>query len=160
MPSATLVIVSVEKQEKSYRITAKGSTGDWTFRAKHEIGQGLSAGMTVGIQYSISEFTGRDGAAKCKWIDSWVEPASALERAQPVGQVGSHNGADPAKVRAFSNRPRTTTEAENIFVTGIVGRSMGSGQFRVDQISELTVAARRAWRGEGSVAGLKEEEFE
>ncbi len=149
MPSATLEIVSVEKQEKSYRITARGPTGDWTFRAKHDKGQGLRAEMVVYLTYSINEFKGE----KYKWIDSWIQAEGTIAPTSPKATVDRAPWSQ-------ANKPKSTIEAENIFVTGIVGRSMQSGQFRIDQIPELLETARRAWRGEGSVSGLKEEEFE
>ncbi len=42
--------------------------------------------------------------------------------------------------------PRASDTAEEIFVTGIVGRAMGSGQFSVTDIALLAKAATQAWR--------------
>ena len=40
---------------------------------------------------------------------------------------------------------KTDTQRMDIFVTGVVGRSMGSGHFSVEKISELTKNAVRAF---------------
>lgn len=40
----------------------------------------------------------------------------------------------------------THDTAEEIFVTGVVGRAMGSGKFGVEDIEGLTKAAMNAWR--------------
>lgn len=60
-----------------------------------------------------------------------------------TGQAGPVQGGDrPAPTP--QNVPRTD-ESENIFVTGIVGRAMGSGNFTAEDIGPLTKAATQAW---------------
>ena len=43
-------------------------------------------------------------------------------------------------------KPKEDETAEQIFITGIVGRAMGSGSFVIEQIPELTRVAAYAWR--------------
>ena len=37
------------------------------------------------------------------------------------------------------------SEAEIIFITGVVGRAMGSGKFAFDQVTMLALEAKKAW---------------
>jgi hypothetical protein len=67
------------------------------------------------------------------------------------GKAPTNSGATPSKV---SNITRETTsdstdrvsqQRKDIYVTGIVGRSMGSGHFSVDEIDQLTENAVKAF---------------
>lgn len=60
----------------------------------------------------------------------------------------------PAQRMPVSNAqaPIVSNQAEEIFITGIVGRAMGSGQFDIEDISALTLAAANAWRNRNGVA--------
>lgn len=66
-------------------------------------------------------------------------------------------GTAPAQ-RGPTPQPMSQTmpqgnQAEEIFVTGIVGRAMGSGQFQIEDIVSLTQAATQAWRSRnGNIA--------
>lgn len=53
----------------------------------------------------------------------------------------AQQGADTA--RAYS--PAPSKDGLSIFVTGVVGRAMGSGNFKADEIRELTASARGAF---------------
>lgn len=64
-------------------------------------------------------------------------PSPAAQAPLPAQAAAAQYAARPT--------PPADPQALNIFVTGIVGRSMGSGKFSPDQIYELTVAAREAY---------------
>ena len=53
------------------------------------------------------------------------------------------NGASNTTSMPFNNK--NETQRMDIFVTGVVGRSMGSGHFSVEDISDLTKNAVRAF---------------
>lgn len=57
-----------------------------------------------------------------------------LAQSSPQAQARASNGVAP-----------NDTERQ-IFVTGVVGRAMGSGQFGVTDIKALTLAANAAWQ--------------
>lgn len=63
--------------------------------------------------------------------------------------VGKPNGAAP-------NGARNADSARDIFVTGVVGRAMGSGKFGMDEIGLLTAKAVATW--EAHLAPKKVEE--
>lgn len=69
----------------------------------------------------------------------WAPPPSA---APPQGVTQPLPNIMPPN----ADRPNGDHVAEEIFVTGIVGRSMGSGQFSVHDIALLAKAATQAWR--------------
>ena len=55
-------------------------------------------------------------------------------------------GGQPTNPMPFSNgMNKNDTQRMDIFVTGVVGRSMGSGHFSVQDISELTKNAKKAF---------------
>lgn len=60
--------------------------------------------------------------------------------------------SEPAPQGETSSAPRNDTSKE-IFVTGVVGRAMGSGQFGLNDVKGLTAAAKGAWESvmEGEV---------
>ena len=53
------------------------------------------------------------------------------------------NGQTPIPQARFGGK--SDTERKDMFVTGIVGRSMGSGHFSIDEINKLTQNAVRAF---------------
>jgi hypothetical protein len=63
----------------------------------------------------------------------------------PIG-VQRNTGFQPRVVQnPPALAPRTTDQEKMIFVTGVVGRSMGSGKFAASEIPVLTQAALIAW---------------
>ena len=60
---------------------------------------------------------------------------------QSVGQVAQNIVPRPP----MNGMNKSDTQRLDIFVTGVVGRSMGSGHFSVNQIQELTKNAVRAF---------------
>ena len=67
------------------------------------------------------------------------------------GQAPTNSGASPSKVNnitretASDSTDRVAQQRKDIYVTGIVGRSMGSGHFSVDEIDQLTRNAVKAF---------------
>ena len=68
-------------------------------------------------------------------------PPYAPQPPQPVPQA--NNSFTPKPATGGFNK--TDTQRLDIFVTGVVGRSMGSGHFSVSDIEELTKNAVRAF---------------
>ena len=60
------------------------------------------------------------------------------EQAQQEDQYMQSVPVQTAPVQATNGFSKNDTQRLDIFVTGIVGRSMGSGQFSVHDIAELT----------------------
>ena len=75
-------------------------------------------GKTVAVQYEEREYNGR----------TYKNIKGCMGAAQPAA-----NGT-------------SSSNAEDIFVTGVVGRAMGSGQFGLSDIKALTLAAVEAYR--------------
>lgn len=63
---------------------------------------------------------------------------------QPIG--GGMTQAGQAAPPVQRQTPVGDTKAEEMFVMGVVGRAMGSGQFAVTDIGLLAKAATQAWR--------------
>ena len=68
-------------------------------------------------------------------------PQYAPQSTQPVPQA--NNTYTPKPPNGGMNK--SDTQRLDIFVTGVVGRSMGSGHFSVNDIEELTKNAVRAF---------------
>ena len=81
-------------------------------------------------------------------IGGYNATSIANDNMQQVGQAAPHVGTGQAPPPAApNNRPLAQSDqAEDIFVTGIVGRALGSGQFGTTDIDALTKAAVQAWR--------------
>ena len=60
---------------------------------------------------------------------------------QPIGNVVNNIAPQPTN----NGMSKSDTQRLDIFVTGVVGRSMGSGHFSVHDIEELTKNAVRAF---------------
>lgn len=86
----------------------------------------LAEGVTYDIEYSTREYNGKNYHTIQK-ASSKVTPA-----------VVQSNGHAPAP-------PRAANDSRLIFITGIVGRAMGSGSFTSQDIKLLTLAAAEAW---------------
>jgi len=80
-----------------------------------------------------------------KDVEVIKNPDGHNDAPQPIGNV-IENVAPTAPQNNFSNgMSKTDTQRMDIFVTGVVGRSMGSGHFSVQDIGELTSNAVRAF---------------
>lgn len=83
--------------------------------------------------------------------DGWMEGAAGqisalagvVPSATPNMPVQAPQGVPQAQV---APAPTQDHKAEEIFVTGIVGRAMGSGIFNLSDIAPLAKAAGIAWR--------------
>jgi hypothetical protein len=72
-------------------------------------------------------------------------PQPVMQPAQNFQQAGAN------VYQQDTNRPsqadnKADTKSEDMFVMGVVGRAMGSGQFIVNDVELLTKAAVRAWQ--------------
>ena len=72
---------------------------------------------------------------------SYQQPQYAPQPPQPMPQA--NNTYTPKPPNGSMNK--SDTQRLDIFVTGVVGRSMGSGHFSVNDIEELTKNAVRAF---------------
>lgn len=88
---------------------------------------GVSPGDVVNLEPQPANFGGTD--------------VMTVKKGTRVERIGS-GGSAPA--------PKVQSQAEEIFVTGVVGRAMGSGKFGAGDILSLTTqaaAAYQAWKG-------------
>ena len=87
----------------------------------------FSPGKPITVEYETMKF--RDGT----------------ERPKITGVVhGTTNGSAPAQEAPRGNGHQPN-QGREIFITGVVGRAMGSGKFGADDIYPLAVAALTAW---------------
>ena len=61
------------------------------------------------------------------------------------GAISQINGDKPAPQTNVSFGDKSQQARQDMFVTGVVGRSMGSGHFSVDEIDKLTQNAVKAF---------------
>lgn len=98
---------------------------------------GFTAGTTVDVPTEVQ-----------KWGANMVNVVSGAARAST--EQNPWNKAQPPKPQASAPAPAATPSRIDqkdalIFVTGVVGRAMGSGQFKSGDISDLTHEALKAW---------------
>lgn len=125
----------------------KDSTGTY-YSTPPEVAASMVVGQPVIIHYE-SKPGQRDGR-----MVHFVKDAQIVGQA-PVGQVIPAQTMPQQSVTIPPNpvpqlpipQPQDL-QSENIFITGVVGRAMGSGSFTIMDIPLLTKAARAAWRGE------------
>ncbi len=82
--------------------------------------------------------------------DIQIVPDHTHEADASMGQVMNQSNVSTSQSNSSAaSRPmmngKDATQRRDIFVTGIVGRAMGSGHFAVDDISELTKNAVRSF---------------
>ena len=86
-----------------------------------------------------------------------VYVVTAINGMNITGQQGSVRGGDrPAA--APQNVPQTDKE-EGMFIMGVVGRAMGSGQFGMDDILGLTQRASLAWKKRHESQGVPDSSY-
>lgn len=119
--------------------------------------------QTFLVEYTEKPWTNKyNKTVQQKYVDS-AEPATGDEtnipstdtnRAQNVAQVSPVDAEPPqlqnhpqiASAPMGASAPDIRTEtAAMIFVTGVVGRAMGSGKFEASEIVSLTAIALDAW---------------
>ena len=104
-------------------------------------------GQPVNIEYT--EKIGQQGSP-IRFINS-------INGLRCTGQQGPVQGGDrPAP--APQNVPQSDKE-EGMFIMGVVGRAMGSGQFGMDDILGLTQRAALAWKKRHESAGAPESTY-
>lgn len=67
-----------------------------------------------------------------------------IREALPVSRVGQ-GSQNPQRSLDGPGEYQVTDKEQMIFVTGVVGRAMGSGKFNEAHIAPLTLAAAQAW---------------
>lgn len=104
-----------------------------------------------GQQGEIEFFTNAKGYnVATDWMGSKLPRRQAAPHGvQQIGQVAQQGmPSQPQDAPPYKPAPelRDVDKEESIFVTGVVGRAMGSGSFHVGDIDALTKAAVKAWR--------------
>ena len=81
-----------------------------------------------------------------KDVEVVKNPDGQNDAPQPIGNVIQNVAPTaPQPPQQTNGMSKTDTQRMDIFVTGVVGRSMGSGHFSVHDIEELTKNAVRAF---------------
>ena len=81
-----------------------------------------------------------------KDVEVVKNPDGQNDAPQPIGNVIENVAPTaPQPPQQTNGMSKTDTQRMDIFVTGVVGRSMGSGHFSVHDIEELTKNAVRAF---------------
>ena len=89
-----------------------------------------------------------------KDVEVIKNPDGHNDAPQQLGNVVENNGwnsptaqalSSPQPINGGNGMSKSDTQRLDIFVTGVVGRSMGSGHFSVHDIEELTKNAVRAF---------------
>ena len=81
-----------------------------------------------------------------KDVEVVKNPDGYNDAPQPIGNVIQNVAPTaPQPPQQTNGMSKTDTQRMDIFVTGVVGRSMGSGHFSVQDIGELTSNAVRAF---------------
>ena len=98
-------------------------------------------------------------------VQNWGQPGqqqpfnvvTAINGVPVTGQAGPVQGGDrPAPTP--QNVPQSDKE-EGMFIMGVVGRAMGSGQFGMDDILGLTQRAALAWKKRHESAGVPDSTY-
>ena len=79
-----------------------------------------------------------------KDVEVIKNPDGHNDAPQPIGDV-MEKLSSPQPINGGNPISKSDTQRLDIFVTGVVGRSMGSGHFSVHDIEELTKNAVRAF---------------
>ena len=127
---------------------------DIQWKVHPDIAQHMARGIPVTVEYTVNDFNGKQyNMVKALAGTAQPAPQPAPQPAQPAPVVQPQPAPAPAPQPASTPRPSAahinahfSTQAEEIFVTGIVGRAMGSGKFGPEHISVLTKAAIQAWQ--------------
>lgn len=109
--------------------------------------QKLVKGQVCVVAYRINNFNGKsfNMVERVDVVQAPVPtPAPVAQYAPPVQQAQAPLPPAP------TYQPPEDPKGEEIFVTGVVGRAMGSGNFSVEDIPALTTAAVFAWRNRGA----------
>lgn len=115
---------------------------------------GLAQGMVGEITYWVKQGNqGRQFFNAVKWNGQDIPKGQAQPQQQPLHPQAVVNPPQPMPQPAPQPAAHIAdNKDECIFITGVVGRSMQSGQFGVMDIDALTKAARAAWLNRNSGA--------
>ena len=80
-----------------------------------------------------------------KDVEVIKNPDENNDAPQPIGDVMEKLSSPQPPQVLVNHMSKSDTQRLDIFVTGVVGRSMGSGHFSVQDIEELTQNAVRAF---------------
>ncbi len=108
----------------------------------------FQVGVPVDIQFENQTWGGEPVSVIIS-VGAQTSQQSAQVTLPPQIQPVPHNPPAQQVPHTPTQQSAPTLEdptSENIFVTGIVGRAMGSGQFGSTDISLLAKAAVQAWR--------------
>lgn len=133
----------------------KTAAGDYFGLPDGYAALGLQQGMVGEVTYYTKQ--GNQGKVfynATKWNGQDIPKGQAIP-AQPIMQQPLHPQAvvTPQPVQQpipTQQQMNESVKEEAIFITGIVGRSMQSGQFSITDIDALTKAARAAWLNRAS----------
>ncbi len=135
MPQAQVTpqYINAAKPGKQYGNIKEASGAKWIIPAGWE--SLFAPNVPAHIDYETKTW-GSESVNIVRGVNGAMQPAAAVP---------------PIPMAAPVTLPQPTTSrddkvAEEIFVTGIVGRAMGSGQFSVNDIGLLAKAATQAWR--------------
>lgn len=105
---------------------------------------GFQPGETVTIDYEVQDWGGKPmNVIKAIVPNGYQGPQQAAPQASPVQY--KHDGPT-ARAGSFpAPNGNGSNKDELIFVTGVVGRAMGSGKFDFNDIGTLTKAAKVAY---------------
>lgn len=125
---------------KKYAVIEQGGV---RYRALGAYANYFQLGQAVNIAFEVQNW------AKAGEPPSNQNIITSINGLAVTGQQGPVRGGDqpaPTPPSAPAIPQGRTDESESIFITGIVGRAMGSGKFGMDDILGLTQRARVAWQ--------------
>lgn len=131
MPTINIKYVNPANPGKKYG-SIKDANGVSYFVAKDEVSR-FQPGTTVSIETETQDWSGK----------SVTVVKSGPATAGPGPTITREGVSTPTNT--YSPPPRAANDSRQIFVTGVVGRAMGSGKFEPSHIEALTVAAMAAY---------------
>lgn len=157
-PPIEITIERIFPRDGNKPPAAKSTAGDF-FGLPDGYATLLSAGMTGTITYwSKTVPSGKVFHNATHWNGTPI-PKVAMEQNPannvPQPQVAPQpQPAQPVATQHIQTSVKQSSDtAEEIFVTGIVGRALGSGNFTIEDIPRLTMAATAAWRNRNGRMG-------
>lgn len=111
----------------------------------HNLANQLQVGTSATVGYEVNNFNGGN-LNMVKRVDlNGALPVQDRNADKPQLGSPSYPAPSPAPYQNGNGNGRGLTQAKEIFITGIVGRAMGSGQFTSTDIKLLALAAADAW---------------
>lgn len=94
----------------------------------------LHQGQSVALDYQVKQFNGKE--------------ARMVDMVHTMGNGQQHPQGDPSPApppHGSNHGPKPHTQEKGMFIMGVVGRAMGSGQFSATDVKLLALAAADAW---------------